>query len=131
MRFVLQRIYQGDDCTLGVLQSNDGLMCYTLEHPWRDNAPLVSSIPAKEYNVTPYSSEKFPNTWELKSVVGRTSILIHSGNTVDDTKGCILIGSGIGNIKGKKAVLESRITMDKLRAYLGGKSFSLMVRNLV
>ena len=37
-------------------------------------------------------------------------ILIHTGNTVDDTEGCLIIGDKIGVLNQKDAVLHSKAT---------------------
>lgn len=56
----------------------------TLEHPFK-------LIPTGEYMCKPYSSPKYPNTWEI-IVEGRTKILFHWGNFFTDSEGCILVG---------------------------------------
>lgn len=44
----------------------------------------------------------------LKNVPGFERILWHWGNTDDDSRGCYIVGSEIGIIKGQKGVLGSR-----------------------
>lgn len=131
MRITLDRLYQSSDCTLGVLSSNDGLLCFTLENPWLDNQVSISCIPEGHYTCKPHNGRKYQNTWEVTSVSGRSAILFHSGNVEKDTRGCILPGLTKGVLNGKRAVLGSRLAMEKLRDYIGiNKTFDLNIRRV-
>ena len=70
-----------------------GLDLYTLEDDWRENAPGQSCIPAGSYTLrrTIYVKHNY-ETFEVTGVPGRSRILIHPGNTEEDTMGCILLG---------------------------------------
>lgn len=114
----LKRTQTDDDGTFGTLWSGDMQIAVTCEDPDYDNAQEISCIPAGVYECTPYSSPKYPNVWEVKDVPGRSKILIHAGNTEDDTRGCILAGTAFGRVKGKPAVVNSKIAMDHLRSEL-------------
>lgn len=130
MEITLQRLYQGDDCTIGTLSMNRKILCYTLENPWKDNEKNVSSIPEGRYSCAPYNSEKYPNVWKINNVKDRTDVLIHIGNYEKDTKGCILVGSNVAYNK-KNMVTNSRITMEKLHSEIGiGRSFSLIIKRI-
>ncbi len=111
--------------TFGVL-TYMGEVFHTVEPPWRDNEPFVSCIPNGEYALIPYTSERHGETFKLvnvnlhvypdKSEDGdRFDIVFHSGNTVEDTEGCIIVGKKLGYINGKWAVTDSRNSMNKLR----------------
>lgn len=78
--------------TYGVMVYEGLPLCVTLELPWRSNRRNVSCIPSGDYKCTYYSSDRFPNAFLLHGVPDRSSILIHPGNTLNDTKGCILPG---------------------------------------
>lgn len=109
----------GQNATLGQLLDNDNnLLCYTLELPWKDNAPQISCIPEGIYQVIPHNSLEHPNTWEITGVPGRSEILIHNANFVSQLEGCIAVGSSIGMLEGQLAALNSVVTMDKLRSIL-------------
>ena len=121
MELALKRFYRGNDCTLGALLSPHDLIGYTLELPWKGNQRKISCIPAGFYSVERYSSPRFKEAFHLCAVPNRDSILIHMGNTVDDIEGCILVGNQLGELNGKKAVLQSKDMMDELiKAYPQG-----------
>lgn len=104
-----------DDCTLGILRDdNDLAICCTLELPWLDNEPQISCIPTGKYKVVRRWSVKFRDHFHILDVPNRKFILIHSGNTVDDIRGCVLVGRTYGTLKGKRAVMNSRVTMERL-----------------
>jgi hypothetical protein len=46
----------------------------------------------------------------VQNVPGFKFILIHLGNTISDTEGCLIIGDKIGIVNQKDAVLNSRAT---------------------
>lgn len=121
----VKRIKNTEDGIFGVLYM-PGFCCYTLELPYKDNEPWVSSIPTGLYSLSHYNSEAHPDTFKLKElgeaeVNGRTDILIHIGNTIDDSSGCILVGYWYDRLDGKRAVLNSAAAMNDLRALLKGK----------
>lgn len=111
MKIELVRLENLFDCTVGVLTVNGELHSYTLELPWRDNRRNVSCIPAGTYTCRPVVSPRFRDVIEVCGVPGRSHILIHAGNTVIDTEGCILVGKSIGWLYGKRAVLDSRTAL--------------------
>lgn len=127
---ILQR-GKGLDMTRGVLQHDRKTLCYTLEEPWRDNQKGVSCIPPGVYQVVrhgwePDATTHFKRVWRLLSVPGREAILIHAGNTLADTEGCILVGmtpapGGVGQSQAAvnmlRQVLPSAFTLE-VRAYL-------------
>jgi hypothetical protein len=136
-RLVLQRIYQGDDCTLGVLHDNmKRRICFTLEEPWKDNKKGISCVPTGIYKCVPHNGTKFKDVWRLESVPDRSAILIHQGNTTDDIEGCILVGQYWGRLKGKRAVMDSVGALNSLKSFVGRggnkilKEFELEIVNL-
>ena len=78
--------------TFGVLRDGHVPFALTLEQPWRDNRPNESCIPAGSYVCRRVQSPKFGNTFEVTNVPGRSHILFHRGNFIEDTYGCILVG---------------------------------------
>lgn len=91
------RQYQSGKCTSGYLAVNGTIACYTLERPWKDNQENISSIPAGRYRAFLRYDKSDHWRLQLEGVPNkRTGVQIHIGNTVDDTQGCILVGTGLG-----------------------------------
>ncbi len=99
-RFTLLRNYKADATTGAIIGSRLGyVLCQTLERPnlhnQRDNPATEenesSCIPEGIYICKKYSSEKYPDTWEITGVPGRKAILFHTANYVSQLKGCIAI----------------------------------------
>jgi hypothetical protein len=110
----LKRLKEDEYGTHGQLFNGPEFLCYTLERQWLDNKADVSCIPPDEtYHVIGHNSAAHPDSWEL-DVSGRQGILIHSGNVLADTKGCILVGL----TEQKSGVFESKAAMNKLRGIL-------------
>jgi len=95
---ILTRLRQGAG-TFGRL-SVGGLALVTLEERWKQNARSVSCIPAGTYPLerTIYHRHGI-ETFEVMDVPGRSRILLHPGNTEEDTEGCILVGLREGRVR--------------------------------
>jgi len=107
--------------TLGKLVINS-LMLYSVEDCVRDGPkiPSATAIPAGKYKVVITFSNRFQKHLPLLlDVPGFSGIRIHSGNTSEDTEGCILVGTG----RTKGGVSNSRyamsLLMDELEAMRG------------
>jgi hypothetical protein len=95
---------------------------YTVERPWKHNAPYVSCIPEGEYEMRKrYFQRGNYDTWEIVGVPERTLILIHKANLPNEVKGCIGVGLRLGCLRGAWAVLESSMALDKLLSQLHDK----------
>ena len=135
MKAILIRLHDDATQTLGKLMLFDGMGCvlelWTLEPPWRGNARNVSCIPEGRYDVRPRQSPKYGDHFEVKDVADRKYILIHIGNYVKDTEGCILVGLNLADINGDGApdVTTSRVALERLRKY-APQGFSLTVAAL-
>lgn len=115
--------------TFGQISDQNGeIICYTCELAWHDNEPQKSCIPIGTYNVIPHNSPSHPGTWEIVDVPERSAILIHNGNTENDSLGCILVGDSFGTIGGYPAVLNSNATLQKLRSIFPATGFTLTIR---
>jgi len=92
MNLQLVRYCYGPQCVLGLLKIEE-LALWTVEKPWVGNQVFVSCIPDGTYPLVAFDSESHRNSWVITPVPGRTGILIHPGNTVDDVSGCIAPGT--------------------------------------
>jgi hypothetical protein len=126
----LKRIIQSNDLTLGTLSSQEVLYALVLELPWKDNVPFESCIPAGTYRCELVSSPKYGKVYEVKGVLGRSNILIHYGNYVRNTDGCLLVGDSLMRDveSGLQAVGNSKRTLESFMTELQGESFDLVIR---
>ncbi len=116
MELKVGRYKSKNGVTLGELWLNGKLFCYTLEDEIR---PLLSkiwgktAIPAGKYNVACTYSNKFQKYMpEVLNVPGFKGVRIHSGNTITDTLGCLLVGDTIE--KESLMLLNSKDAFNKL-----------------
>ena len=111
MKLKITRISEYDGATYGVLSLDDKPMFVTLEDAWRNNAHGISCIPKGVYKCQQHKSPKFGNCYHVLDVPERSEILIHAGNTHEDTSGCILVGLMFGALGTHHAILSSRSAM--------------------
>lgn len=132
----LIRYYQDDTHTLGCLtvQGVKDPVFWTMEPPWRDNRHNESCVPAGRYLCKPFSGQIYKEVYELQDVLGRDAILIHPGNFVRSTQGCILIGSSAGYMRDggvdspeQKCVISSLAALNKLKGLMEHGEFELTI----
>lgn len=112
MKMLLKRRFLGDNYTIGTLFINGERFCDTLEDKNRDvnrngkfdgkekKVQGETCIPFGTYKVTLNLSPRFKRPLpRLLDVPNFEGVLIHRGNTVKDTQGCILVGEN--KVKGK------------------------------
>jgi hypothetical protein len=85
--------------TFGRWYGDDWPVCYSLERPWLDNAPMVSCVPEGVYELKEYASPKFGDSYVLvnhdldvgmyEGDAPRYACLIHAANWVYQINGCI------------------------------------------
>lgn len=133
MKLSLRRKFKGSKYTIGDLSIDGIFFCNTIEDTVRELPASCSdtsrwvpcecnekidartAIPTGTYKVTLEYSPKFKRKMPyLHNVPHFLGILIHSGNTQEDSGGCIIVGEN--SVKGK--VLNSRATFKKLYALL-------------
>lgn len=136
MHITVTRIFKGPNYTIGRLHIDGSYFCDTLEDPVRElpaSCPDTprgaacrckgkvyarTAIPAGYYRLTMEYSPRFKRRLPyLHDVPHFLGILIHSGNTVDDSAGCLIVGRN--RVKGK--VLDSRATLQELIARIEGQ----------
>lgn len=134
MKLRVERLWKKSAYTVGRLFVDGKFFCNTLEDTVRDlsNEKKVygkTAIPYGEYKVVYNWSPKFGrNLPRLLNVPAFEGILIHPGNTADDSAGCILVGRNteVGRLT------ESRYTSDKLNVLIedaqrGGESITIEI----
>ena len=109
MKLEVLRFSSDSDSTLGVLFDTTNerkFLCFTLEDEFREiKISGETRIPAGTYNVTLRTeggfnqryNDKFGTDFNkgmlwVRDVPGFEYILIHIGNTDDNTEGCLLVG---------------------------------------
>lgn len=112
MKLKLQRFHSSDDFTIGKLFINDLFECYTVEDEKRDQKVMHETrIPAGAYEIKLRTfgghHEKYLKKFDfhkgmlwLQDVPKFKDILIHIGNTDDDSSGCIIVGKTADLVKG-------------------------------
>ena len=109
----IKRVSTSDAGTFGVvLDGHNGVpFCVSCELPYKDNQPNISSIPSGVYEGIRVDSPRFGNTFEVKGSLGvRTHILFHKGNSIKDSRGCILLAEGFGQ---NDYVERSKVAFDE------------------
>lgn len=101
--------------------------CFTLERPWLSNKTDISCIPPGDYEANKYVSKKHGACISIPNVEERTNILIHVGNWLHQTKGCLLIGAKIQHSDKGIMITSSKLTLEKLLKHLPNK-FRVRIR---
>jgi len=120
MRLTLHRLFDNGNSTTGMLFFKDrfrsNVYVFTLEDEYRDIKVWGETrIPAGTYNIEMkktggvYNRYKYHSNravkdfterhgvMEIKDVTNFSGVLIHIGNTDEDTAGCILVGNQLNN----------------------------------
>ncbi len=120
MKLKLIRDQRGADHTYGKLYINDNYFCETIEDEERAQKVMhETAIPKGTYRVILNFSNRFQQRMPLLlNVPNFSGIRIHSGNTDDDSSGCVILGRTRGRLKGQPAVLESRVVFNELMVRL-------------
>lgn len=92
MEILIERHFFCSEYVIGRCYVNDTYLCDTLEPP--TTGVKHPCIPIGDYPVNLVWSPKFKSYKpRLEGVPHRSGILIHKGNSVKDTLGCILVGN--------------------------------------
>lgn len=118
---LLLRVSTSEAGTFGVLVHDDVPFALTLERPWTNNMTDLSCIPEGIYTCKRVHSPKFGETFEVMDVPNRTNVLLHKGNTLDDTHGCILVGEQFTMQDGRPMLAASAVGyavfMEKVKTF--------------
>lgn len=141
MKLLLKRVALRETYTIGRLYVDNHLFCDTCEDKVRDieregKVYGKTAIPYGTYKVTlgvqsPKYSQRAAYDWckgylpRLLNVPHFDGILIHAGNTADDSSGCILVGEN--KVVGK--VINSMATLKRLYGILkeAGEDITLTI----
>jgi hypothetical protein len=117
MNITVKIITEDDNATLSVIEVDGEFVCFGLEDEQRAfKIPGETRIPRGKYSVGVRTHGGFHSRYslrysnihagmlEIKDVPMFTDILIHCGNTDDDTAGCLLVGTGCNSHKGLRLV---------------------------
>lgn len=124
MEIVVERKYKKENYTIGHVYINGEYFCDCLEDKDRNLTQNMTvaeinavkeygntAIPTGRYKLMPYDSPKFGCVLPMVvAVLGFSYILIHWGNTIAHTLGCLLFGRN----KAIGKVLNSRKTIEEL-----------------
>jgi hypothetical protein len=97
-----------EEATVGTLVAGTTTF-FTIEQPWRENAPNQSCVPEGMYDLVPYESPKHGPTWCLDNpalkIMGRDTLTegqiamglrsmceLHAANWAEQLLGCIALG---------------------------------------
>jgi len=132
MKLILLRYSSQEDSTLGILFKANSryreFLCYTIEDEHRDvKVKGETRIPAGRYNIILRTVGGYDARYKkrfgkmhrgmlwLQDVPGFEYILIHCGNTDDDTGGCILVGNiSHENITGDGMIQGSTLAYQRI-----------------
>lgn len=72
-------------------------------------------------------SGKYRGVYHLQNVENRSGILMHAGNFVEHSTGCLILGAKHGVLGNRQAVIQSRSTVRHLREYFNNEDFKLII----
>jgi hypothetical protein len=143
MELTLERRFLRDDYTIGSLYTDGEYFCDTLEDTDRGlsqsmtpteikeiKIPRETAIPTGIYKViVNLSTLKKRMLPRLLDVPGFSGVLIHRGNTKNDSSGCILVGEN--KVKGKiinSTMYEKRLVEILTKIQEKGEEIIIIVR---
>lgn len=126
MEIVVDRFISDKDTSVSRVSIDGKFECFGLEDEYReDKIPGETRIPAGTYKVDLRTEGGFHNRYgqrygsshkgmlHIRNVPNFTYILIHCGNTDEDTAGCLLVGSSANTVEGDMSVSSSRVAYKK------------------
>ncbi len=134
MQLDLHRTKNQDDYCAGSLFLNGQFECYTLEDLWREHKIFgITAIPPGIYKIILNWSPRFKKILpRLLDVPFFDGILIHKGNRVEDTHGCILVGDEIADGRippGKSTPAFDRLYGKLVKAYNDKEEITITITN--
>lgn len=128
MKITVNRIKSNEDETLSLVYVDNKFICFGLEDEYRSvKVSSETRIPEGIYDITVRSWGGFDSRYSkrfgkwhkgmlwIRNVPGFEYILIHIGNTDQDTAGCLLVGDGVsGSVTGEIRLTNSTAAYQKL-----------------
>ena len=127
MEIKVIRFTSDEDTTISTISIDGVFECFGLEDEYRDEKIVGKTrIPAGVYRIKLRTMGGFHNRYgkkfpgihkgmlEIVEVPGFSYILIHVGNTNEDTDGCLLTGQGAITTKDSMSVLNSVLAYKEL-----------------
>lgn len=111
MELELHRVYHEKGCS-GVIWYYGQKVCESIELPWKNNERGISCIPEGRYQLNTRIHPQKGKQLELRSVPGRSGILIHAANdALKELRGCI---APVCKVSEPGKGLYSRIALERL-----------------
>lgn len=138
MKILVNRIKSNDDATVSTISIDGDFECFGLEDQFNEiKVPKETRVPAGIYDIElrtiggfhgRYAS-KFPDfhkgMLQIMDVPNFDYILIHIGNTSDNTEGCLLVGCGANTLGGisiqSSKIAYTRLYKKVIKAAMGGQ----------
>lgn len=115
----VERFIHHPDSVISRVYIRNNFFCYAIEDAERTTKIKGETcIPAGTYDLGTRFSPRFSPRlghdmiW-VKDVPGYEFILIHTGNTISDTEGCLILGKTIGTLKGEDGVVRDAVLNSK------------------
>lgn len=108
-----RRFTDGDDIE-GILYVNGVALCFTLENKLY---MIPQGLYTVAYNESPKFGRKLPLIYNDSDCRPARGLRIHAGNSISDTKGCVLVGMNtktVGSNPYSIRLLESKSALDML-----------------
>lgn len=116
MKLKVGRFKSKNGVTIGELWMDGKFFCYTLEDTIRPIMAKIygnTAIPQGTYTLIVSYSNRFQKYMpEVLNVSGFKGVRIHTGNTIADTLGCLIVGERTDG----KVLFDSKLAYDRLLA---------------
>ncbi|MCP4258133.1 MAG: hypothetical protein GY774_11650 [Planctomycetes bacterium] len=126
MKIDVDRFISDEDSTISKVMVDNQFVCFGLEDEFREEKIVDETrIPAGTYQVSLRTeggfhqryTNRFPEfhrgMLHIRNVPNFEFILIHCGNTDEDTSGCLLVGTQANTDHGNMSVISSTIAYRK------------------
>ena len=126
MKIRVDRFTSDEDTTISRVTVDGQFVCFGLEDEFREDKIVGETrIPAGTYSITLRTEGGFHQRYQkryeafhrgmlhIREVPNFKFVLIHCGNTDEDTAGCLLVGTHANTEPGDMAISASRAAYEK------------------